>query len=393
MGDKNAIVHSYKNGFSGFAARLSEAEAHSVAQRPGVVSIFPDLVLQLCTTRSWDFLKCQTGEEINLSPSSGFDSSADGADTIIGILDTGIWLESESFNDNDVGPIPARWNGTCMDGHDFGSSKCNKFYEVNGTARDKNGHGTHVASTAAGSPVVGASYYGLAAGTAKGGSTGSKITMYNVCTAFGCNGSAIIEAFDDANADGVDVLSLPLGSSSGLEPEFSSNPIGIIVVFSAGNGGPSPKTIVNIAPWILTVAATTIDRDFEIHVLWAGNKLIKLIYWCFRGCIPGSLDENKVKGKIVLCENLDDGEYSPSDRIDEVKRHGGVGFILIDDKSEKQWHQNSNPSQVLQSLEMMVLRSSPTSTQQGTIFARSLINLDRDSIRLSDSFKDKCENT
>ncbi|OIT30216.1 PREDICTED: CO(2)-response secreted protease-like [Nicotiana attenuata] len=381
--NKNAVVHSYKNGFSGFAARLSEAEAKSMAQRPGVVSVFPDPVLQLHTTHSWDFLKYQTDEKINSSPSSGSDSSLIGADTIIGILDTGIWPESESFNDKDMGPIPARWNGTCMDGQDFGSSKCNKkivgarFYEesddsgtkIAGSARDENGHGTHVASTAAGSPVAGASYYGLATGTATGGSPGSRIAMYRVCTTFGCRGSAIMKAFDDAIADGVDVLSLSLGSSPGLEPDFPSNPIaigafhavekGIVVVCSAGNSGPGPKTVVNTAPWILTVAATTIDRDFETDVLLGGNKLIKggginfgnmtksSVYPLIHGnstksndnvseadarsCVPGSLDENKVKGKIVLCENLDDGGYFPSDKLDEVKSRGGVGFILIDD--------------------------------------------------------------
>ncbi|KAF3660594.1 hypothetical protein FXO38_12107 [Capsicum annuum] len=39
---KNAVAHSYKNSFSGIAARLSDAEARSLAQHPGVVSVFPD---------------------------------------------------------------------------------------------------------------------------------------------------------------------------------------------------------------------------------------------------------------------------------------------------------------------------------------------------------------
>lgn len=110
--------------------------------------------------------------------------------------------------------------------------------------------------------------------------------MYRVCTSDGCRGSAIMKAFDDAIADGVDVLSLSLGSSSGLEPEFSNDPIaigafhavekGILVVCSAGNDGPSAKSVVNVAPWILTVAATTIDRDFETDIVLGGNKLIKV---------------------------------------------------------------------------------------------------------------------
>ncbi|XP_070038760.1 CO(2)-response secreted protease-like isoform X2 [Nicotiana tomentosiformis] len=380
--NKNAVIHRYENGFSGFAARLSESEAQSIAQRPGVVSVFPDPVLQLHTTRSWDFLKYQTGDETNSSPSSRSDSSPNVADTIIGILDTGIWPESASFNDKGMSSVPARWKGICMEGHDFGASKCNKkivgarFYEdfddsgmkINGTARDENGHGTHVASTAAGSHVAGASYNGLAAGTAKGGSPSSRIAMYRVCTSNGCRGSAIMKAFDDAIADGVDILSLSLGSSPGVE-ELSKNPIaigafhavekGIVVICSAGNGGPDPKTVVNTAPWILTVAATTIDRDFETDIILGGNKLIKggginfgnmkksPVYPLIqgnsaklnkriteeeaRGCVPDSLDKNKVKGKIVVCENHQNDGFSPNDRLLEVKSRGGVGFILIDD--------------------------------------------------------------
>ncbi|CAK9178396.1 unnamed protein product [Ilex paraguariensis] len=377
---RDALVHSYKHGFSGFAARLSEEEAQSIAKKPGVVSVFPDPVLQLHTTRSWDFLKLQTDLEIDSGSGSDSNSTSNGSDTIIGILDTGIWPESESFSDKGMGPIPSQWNGTCMVGKDFNSSNCNRkligarYYddpedETQGSPRDKEGHGTHVASTAAGSPVPGASYYGLAAGTAKGGSPGSRIAVYRVCTLNGCRGSAILAAFDDAIRDGVDVLSLSLGASAGMEIEISSDPIaigsfhavekGIMVVCSAGNDGPYPRSVVNVAPWILTVAATTIDRDFESDVVLGGNKVIKgeginfadinkssvypLIYGKSaktsskhfvedeaRNCNPGSLDKNKVKGKIVLCENTDD-EFSVQEKLDEVQHLGGIGLVLSDD--------------------------------------------------------------
>ncbi|KAG5613520.1 hypothetical protein H5410_024801 [Solanum commersonii] len=383
---KDAVVHSYSNGFSGFAARLSEAEAKSIAQNPGVISVFPDPILQLHTTRSWDFLQYQTEVESSSGPISGSDNaSPKGVDTIIGILDTGIWPESESFSDNDMSEVPSKWKGTCMESHDSTSFKCNKklvgarFYDdsdedgvrPSGSARDENGHGTHVASTAAGSLISGASYYGLASGTAKGGSPGSRIAMYRVCTTDGCHGSAIMKAFDDAIADGVDVLSLSLGSSSGLEVEFSSDPIaigafhavekGILVSCSAGNDGPGPATVVNVAPWILTVAATTIDRDFETDIVLGGNKLIKgggmsfgnltrsPVYPLISGdlaksgntvvseknaryCNPNSLDGTKVKGKIVLCDNRD-GYYSLTEKLTEVKSKGGIGFIVVDDNA------------------------------------------------------------
>lgn len=84
---KNALVHQYKKGFTGFAARLSAEEARSIARTPGVVSVFPDPIIQLHTTHSWDFLKYQTDVETDVRPTS--DSTSSGADTIIGFLDTG----------------------------------------------------------------------------------------------------------------------------------------------------------------------------------------------------------------------------------------------------------------------------------------------------------------
>ncbi|CAB4296121.1 unnamed protein product [Prunus armeniaca] len=377
----NAVVHTYRHGFSGFAARLSEEEARSIAHKPGVVSVFPDPLLKLHTTQSWEFLKYQTALEIDSNPNSisgaanGFSSvSANGSDTIIGILDTGIWPESESFNDKDMGPIPSRWKGTCMKSDDFSSSNCNRkligarFYDTSesddtetedGSPRDSQGHGSHVAATAAGSIVQGASYYGVAAGTAKGGSPTSRIAVYKVCSSEGCLGSAILAAFDDAIADGVDVLSLSLGSPIEYEPELSSDPIaigafhaveqGITVVCSAGNDGPYPETVVNAAPWIVTVAATTIDRDFESDVVLGGNKTIKgrginfselqkssvypLIYagsagkGDARNCDANSMVAEKIKGKVVMCDTNDDN-YSKNEQIDAVKSLGGVGIIF-----------------------------------------------------------------
>lgn len=168
----------------------------------------------------------------------------------------------------------------------YDTSESDDTETEDGSPRDSQGHGSHVASTAAGSIVQGASYYGVAAGTAKGGSPTSRIAVYKVCSSEGCLGSAILAAFDDAIADGVDVLSLSLGSPIEYEPELSSDPIaigafhaveqGITVVCSAGNDGPSSETVVNAAPWIVTVAATTIDRDFESDVVLGGNKTIKV---------------------------------------------------------------------------------------------------------------------
>lgn len=156
--------------------------------------------------------------------------------------------------------------------------------------RDYDGHGTHTSSIAGGAAVSDASYYGVAAGTAKGGSPASRIAVYKVCGNFGCTGSSILAAFDDAIADGVDVLSISIGGYIFDKPDFNKDPIAIgsfhaveknvIVVCSAGNDGPSTGSVLNEAPWIITVAATTINRKFDSDILLLGtgrnNKAIKV---------------------------------------------------------------------------------------------------------------------
>ena len=69
-----------------------------------VVSVFPNQKKQLLTTRSWDFLGF---------PQNVLRSTME-SDIIVGMLDTGIWPESPSFNDQGFGPPPSKWKGTCQ---------------------------------------------------------------------------------------------------------------------------------------------------------------------------------------------------------------------------------------------------------------------------------------
>ena len=79
-----------------------------------MVSVFPSRTLQLHTTRSWDFM--------------GFNESIPRrrtveSDLIVGVIDTGICPESESFSDEGFGPAPKKWKGACAGGKNF---TCNK---------------------------------------------------------------------------------------------------------------------------------------------------------------------------------------------------------------------------------------------------------------------------
>lgn len=158
---------------------------------------------------------------------------------------------------------------------------------------------------------------------------------------------------DEAVADGVHVISLSVGAS-GYLPQYFRDSIAlgafgaarhnVLVSCSAGNSGPGPSTAVNIAPWILTVGASTIDRDFPATVvlgdgrvfrgvsLYYGESLpdfkLPLIYARDAGnryCYMGSLQPSKVQGKIVVCDR---GGNARVEKGSAVKLAGGLGMIL-----------------------------------------------------------------
>ncbi|XP_039042753.1 subtilisin-like protease SBT4.6 [Hibiscus syriacus] len=342
----NYITRSYRRSFNGFAAKLTDEEAKKLASFKGVVSVFPNKVYQLQTTRSWDFMGFSRTVKRNPTAESN---------AIIGVLDTGIWPESDSFSDEGFGPPPKKWKGSCNGGLNF---TCNnkvigaRAYETD-SARDTEGHGSHTASTAAGNIVDNANFFGFAEGTARGGVPSARIAVYKVCGADGCTVANILAGFDDAVADGVDILTVSLGSDPS---EFYSDPVaigayhaaekGILVMQSAGNSGASGlQSVSSVAPWILSVAASTMDRlIIDNVVLGNGNTLIgysvnsftlnrtkvPLVYGSqastecdensARACSDGCLDSTLVKNKIVVCDNFRG--------LPEARRAGALGSIL-----------------------------------------------------------------
>ncbi|WVZ50131.1 hypothetical protein U9M48_001417 [Paspalum notatum var. saurae] len=337
---QKSIVYSYKHGFSGFAAKLTETQAELLKKHPGVVTVKPNTYHQLQTTRSWDFL----GLSYDQPSSSGLLKKAKyGEDVIVGVIDSGIWPESRSFDDTGYGPVPKRWKGVCEAGEAFNASNCNR--KIIGarafaadasaaalkaeyrSARDANGHGTHTASTIAGAPVRGASHRRgcLAAGLARGGAPRARLAVYKACFGSGgCGDASLTAAVDAAIHDGVDVLSLSL---DGLEDPGTLHAVasGITVVFGGGNDGPVPQTISNVMPWGITVAATTMDRSFPTaitlddgqklvgqslyyHNHTAASRILRDDFWAYVTNVycddKESLDSVNMTGQIVLCRPM-----------------------------------------------------------------------------------------
>ncbi|CAL4932972.1 unnamed protein product [Urochloa decumbens] len=344
------LVHSYTEVFAGFAARLTDAELDAVAKKPGFVRAFPDHTLQLATTHTPAFL--------GLTRGAGFwNDTGYGKGVIVGLLDSGIHAAHPSFDDHGVAPPPARWKGSCSGS----SARCNnkligdKSFVPGGGTADDVGHGTHTASTAAGNFVAGASRDGLASGTAAGIAAAAHVAMYKVCSPKGCQSSAILGGLDAAIRDGVDVLSLSLGGSKSFA--FDQDPIaigafsavsrGIVVVCAAGNTGPTASSVVNDAPWLLTVAACSVDRSFPADVqLLKGPRIVgealtqaknatskqyPLLYSeeqrdCQYSAGDGD-DSSVVAGKIVVCAS--NGGLTDKSTIRDLESAGAAGVVLI----------------------------------------------------------------
>jgi subtilisin family serine protease len=179
----------------------------------------------------------------NLVDSSG--NTITGIRERIAIIDSGV-----DYTHPDLGGC---FGPSCkvLGGYDFVNNDDNPM--------DDNGHGTHVAATAAGKGLL------------KGVAPDAKILAYKVCDSGGrCPFSAILSAIDysvDPNRDGnpvdhVDVMSMSLGGSGDPDDVLSTavdeaSAAGVVATISAGNSGPYPATIGSpgTARTAITVAA------------------------------------------------------------------------------------------------------------------------------------------
>ncbi|KAG8381591.1 hypothetical protein BUALT_Bualt06G0137400 [Buddleja alternifolia] len=345
LGSKEAaadsMIYSYRHGFSAFAAKMTESQAQYIAGLPGVIEVLPNTLYKLQTTRSMEYLGLSPSD-----PNSLLNVANLGDGVIIGVIDSGVWPESDSFSDRGFSPIPTRWRGSCQSGQDFNPIEdCNTKligarYFIDGfrvaypgtpdlskeyiSPRESNGHGTHCASTAAGSFVNNINFDGLAPGTARGASPRAFLAVYKVLWIGYLTSVDVLAAFDQAIYDGVDILSVSLG-----------------------NPGPGYGTIVNVAPWVITVAASTMDRSFPTNIIlenglvFRGQSMyvgpdtgaVDLYYiekpeiGSQRCCESIREDELGIAGKIVLCFTEKGSEGDIVQAGTNVRRAGGLGLI------------------------------------------------------------------
>ncbi|XP_047319973.1 subtilisin-like protease SBT4.3 [Impatiens glandulifera] len=325
---KKTLVRSYTRSFNGFTVYLTSEEASKLKSMVEVVSVFKSQKYQTATTRSWDYI----GLTLDIPRNHAIES-----DIIIGHIDSGVNHEAKSFSDHNLGHVPSKWKGVCCGGKNF---ICNRKligarYYVGDTATDLDDHGTLTASIAVGRVVKNANFFGIANGTARGGVPSARIATYKVCEGK-CVNEDIMAAFDDAIADNVDIITISLVSGRPVKisedviaiGSFHAMEKGILTIQAAGNAGNELFTVSSIAPWLFTVAASSIDRKIITKLVLGNGRTIIVsinLFICSHNkmlvygreitnhcnesnakkCMVECIDPPLVKGRIILCD--DDG--------------------------------------------------------------------------------------
>ncbi len=359
----SGVIHQYYYSLNGFAVRMSSGQAELMGKQPGVIYVREDELKHVDTENSPGFLGLS-------APGGAWSQGILGEDVVVGVIDTGIWPEHPSFEDDGSYSAPPIAIGECNFGNTAfnpadASFACNNkligarqvmdtYKLISGltpseydSARDDNGHGTHTASTAAGNGGVQAAIFGIDRGTVSGMAPRARVVSYKACGVEGCYTSDLAAAIDIAVLDGVDVINYSIGGGASLIGAddiaflFAAD-AGVFAATSAGNDGPGAGTVggPGTVPWITTVGASTQNRTFEGTVVLGdateftgasiteGTGMLPLVDSEDLGnelCIPGDGFDEDVTGKIVLCRR---GVIARIDKSRAVFEAGGAGTIL-----------------------------------------------------------------
>jgi|GEM_PF-281383 len=320
-------IYNYSYAFNGFAVRMTEVQATKLRTQKGVAGVWEDQLRYVSTADSPEFLGLN-------DPQTGLAAAAGltGENVIIGVIDSGIAINHPSFSDRAInednrepgglcgqsfiqdtllgdwlcgkiwrrykeqgllevqtfGAPPARWAGVCQTGEGFDANQCNnkligaRYYKRGFDAgfetdpneflspHDADGHGTHIASIAAGNQVE-SNIGGSNLGQVRGMAPRARIAVYKACwlqpgqTRASCSIADLQSAIEDAVADGVDIINFSVGDPNPdiSDPDdralLAAAEAGVLTIAAAGNDGPFPSGINSpgSAPWVLTVGASS----------------------------------------------------------------------------------------------------------------------------------------
>ncbi|KAL0012265.1 hypothetical protein SO802_007373 [Lithocarpus litseifolius] len=385
-------LYSFKHIVNGFAVQTTPSQARRLKDSSGVRLVERDRGAKLMTTYTPQFLDLpevwtQEGGEKNA-----------GEGIVIGFVDTGINPCHPSFAYDPMKLFTSNishFSGACETGPQFPAGSCNgkivsaRFFSAGAQAVatlntsvdflspfDAVGHGSHVASTAAGNMGVSVLVNGFLYGQASGMAPRAQIAVYKAVYPTVGTLSDVVSAIDQATKDGVDIITLSVGPDEPPEDKFtflnvfdivmlSARRAGVFVVQAAGNHGPGPSTVLSYSPWAVGVAASGTDRTYPGSLLLGNGQkvggvglsgptlgdglfLYKLVLakdavkingtfprtpQYIEECqFPEALDRNVVLGSVIIC-TFSDGFYNGTSTltaiVDTARTLGIMGFILV----------------------------------------------------------------
>ncbi len=293
LGRKLSIAGSVQHvGNAIIINRLSAADRKILSQLPGVQSLERERLyrLQLSDGPALIGARNLSSGSVNGLP------AVRGEGTIVGIIDSGINWGHEAFSDDpgfsggyEYANPYADFLGLCGQANVPCNDKLVGVYDFTTDStdgEDTDGHGTHVAAIAAGNEWR---------DDLGGVAPRAHLVSYRVCTeadpdddsAGTCQSGAILQAFDQAVRDGVDVVNYSIGGDP-FDPWRDSAAIrifnlldaGIGFVTSAGNSGPDPETVGSPAeaPWIFAVGSSTTRERVGRRVTISGVGAWFILY-------------------------------------------------------------------------------------------------------------------
>ncbi|MEJ7794381.1 MAG: S8 family serine peptidase, partial [Nocardioides sp.] len=360
-----APVYRWTTALSGVALELTPEQAEDLRNAPHVEAVEENTVRTLAATSAPATASVATG-------------GRGGQGVVVGVVDTGIWPDSPLFADSpglgSAPPVgPAGFSGRCQSGEDWSRGVCNDklvgaSWFVTGfgvdrlasdeplSPRDVRGHGTQMASIAAGNAEVSVEAPGLR-DTFTGVAPRARLAVYKACWSApdprddGCSTADLVAAIDRATRDGVDVLNLSVSGGAGIDTVeralLGAAEAGIVVVAAAGNAGTGDYAS-HVSPWVTTVGGlTTTDHTGAVDF---GGRTVAGTMTARRSvssrivlgraipapgntrldaelCTPGSLDASAAINRIVVCGR---GTLGRVEKSAAVERAGGVGMVLVD---------------------------------------------------------------
>jgi len=376
------VLKRFRHALNGIKIEIDRDQVAALAALPGVVEVLPVIKHRLNNAVSVPFI----GAPVVWQGRPGFR----GEGVKIAVIDTGIDYTHANFGGPGTvaafqaaaaastqpadpalfGPnAPKVKGGTDLVGDDYDASAAAGSPALiphpDPNPLDCNGHGSHVAGTAAGFGVDahGATYAGpydsaaFQQGFTIGPGVAPKADIYSV-RVFGCNGSTdvVTDAIDWAVEHDMDVINMSLGSDFGTgktsDALASQNAAraGIIVVASAGNAGPAPYITGSPASGngVISVAAVDSTATFPAAVMaLAGGKSITAIdangaplpgsalsVFVLRtstggvslGCDEKEYVDANIAGKLVVTLR---GTCARVDRATFGQRHGAAAVAMI----------------------------------------------------------------